>query len=162
MALNLKRTLRYHYLRVLRQRTSSHGLAMGLAVGVFAAFLPYLPVVPLHTLAAVGLAWALRGSAFVALTTVFVAGPVVPFLFWWLMLRLGQVAMPLPDVEWAGLDVQGLLDIGWRGLAVLTLGGVILGVPAGVATYLGARPAIAGYRRRRTIRLLRQRTSLGG
>lgn len=155
----LRRSARYHYLRILRQRTSSHGLATGLATGVFSAFLPYLPFVPLHSIVAVALAFILRGSKAVALATSVLISPVVPFTCWWLQLKIGQMIWPMPGCNLSDLSLEKLMAVGCKGLLLLTIGGVVLGAPLAVATYAFARPAIESYRKRRAIRLLRQRTS---
>ena len=73
------RTLKYFRYRLLRMRGSPHFLAMGLATGVFAAF---VPVIGIQIVIAAALAYLLRGSVGVAALGTFVAMPATYPMIW--------------------------------------------------------------------------------
>jgi uncharacterized protein len=73
------RSTRYVGWRVVRLGGSAHGLALGVAIGVFVASLPILGI---QFLLAGLLAWALRGNVPAALLGTFWANPLsLPFLW---------------------------------------------------------------------------------
>ncbi len=73
------RSVRYLGWRVVRLGGSAHGLALGVAVGVFVATLPILGI---QFLLAGLLAWALRGNVPAALLGTFWANPLSLPLLW--------------------------------------------------------------------------------
>jgi hypothetical protein len=73
------RTLKYYRHRLLRLRGSPHFVAMGLAAGVFAAF---VPVIGVQIVIAAALAYLLRGSVGAAALGTFVAMPVTYPMIW--------------------------------------------------------------------------------
>jgi uncharacterized protein len=70
---DVRRTVRYVWLRMRRLGASPHRLALGVALGVFAAC---TPLIGLQFLLAAGLAWALRGSIPAAMIGTFWANPI--------------------------------------------------------------------------------------
>jgi hypothetical protein len=129
----LARSLRYRLLRMRRLQASPHAVAIGIAAGVFAAFVP-LPGAQM-TLAAM-LAWLLRGSMLAALAGTFVGMPwTYPFM-WLASYRLGALLL---GHQVAGAPTPDQIGSIWPLLKPLALGGIILGLVAGAAGYWLAR-----------------------
>ena len=80
------RAVRYLWLRLSRADGSPHGIAIGVAAGIFAAFVPVLGI---QMTLAVGLAHILRGSMLGALAGTFVGSPITYPLMWAGSYRLG-------------------------------------------------------------------------
>jgi hypothetical protein len=126
---------------------SPHGIAVGAAAGVFAAF---LPVPGAQMLIAALLAWALRGSMLAALAGTFVGMPwTYPFI-WLASHQLGQALLGDAAAPPPGPDQLAQL---WPVLKPLALGGTLLGLAAGALGYALARRAVAAYQARARTRI---------
>jgi uncharacterized protein (DUF2062 family) len=143
-----RRSVRYADLRLRRLGASRHAIALGLAIGVFAAF---QPVVGFQMLFAGAAAWLLRASIGAALAGTFVGGPVTwPFMWlasyhlgsaltggeqvvtmrelWLALAGIGAIAAPDMVASGAGRLV-------WQVIYPLALGALPLGLLAGAAIY---------------------------
>ncbi|MEA2115203.1 MAG: DUF2062 domain-containing protein [Thermodesulfobacteriota bacterium] len=146
MKLNLRRTIRYYYLRFIRLRGSPHSLALGAAVG---AAIAVTPTLPLHTVTIIPITLLLRVSTIAAL----IAGTVVsnPLTFaaqYYLSWKIGDMILP-NRLTWERLQqvlamvkeadfmegVKILSHLSVDALLVMLTGGIILAVPLGIATY---------------------------
>lgn len=111
------RSLRYARLRIGRLKASPHAIGLGLAVGVFAAFQPYLGF---QMLFAGAVAWLLRASVGAALIGTFVGTPLTWPVMWLASYHLGAFMI--------GGDHQATLEDIWaamRGLgAIASPGGI--------------------------------------
>ena len=146
MKFDLRRTIRYYYLRFIRLRGSPHSLALGAAVGAAIAITPTLP---LHTVTIIPITLLLRVSTIAAL----IAGTVVsnPLTFaaqYYLAWKIGDIILPhrltlerlqqvLAMVKEAGFveGIKILSHLSVDALLVMLTGGFILAVPLGIATY---------------------------
>ena len=155
----MRRFVRFNYLKLLRLKTSARELAMGLAVGVFAGCLPAIPGTPLQTVAALVLAFLLRGNKIAAVIATYHSNPLNWVFFWYVEYKIGKWVLPF-DVQFDPMNmrVEDLATFGWQGLSILIVGGAILGLPLGIGTYFVSLPLIRNYRRRRALRLLRKKT----
>jgi uncharacterized protein (DUF2062 family) len=144
--LDLRRTIRYYYLRFIRLRGTPHSLALGTAVGAAIAITPTLP---LHTVTIIPITLLLRVSTIAAL----IAGAIVsnPLTFaaqYYLSWRIGDMILPhrltwerlqqvLAMVKEAGFmeGIKILRHLSVDALQVMLTGGIILAVPLGIATY---------------------------
>jgi uncharacterized protein len=158
------RSLRYVSLRVMRLAGSPHGLAVGVAVGVFIAT---LPIPGAQMLLAAGCAWMLGGNVPAALLGTFWANPITLPVLWlsshWLgqqilggqstfdgadvMARLSRVATSLfaPGGEALGVAYAAL----WPVLKPLAIGSTLLGAVSAFLFYWLTLHLIAGYREER-------------
>lgn len=157
----LKRLLKLYYLKVMRINASPHNIAMGVACGVFGGCFPVIPGLPLQTVIAVVMAFVTRSSKIAAAIATWISNPFNWLLFYYVQFKIGSFLLPL-DVQfdpgkWA---VSDFMEIGWQGLSILILGGVVLGIPLSVATYFIALFFIRRYRRRKTLRMLARRKNL--
>lgn len=165
----LRRWSRYQYLRVMRINATPHSVAMGLAVGIFAGF---LPIVPLQTALTIALCLPLRGNPVVGFMGTWISNPFnwVPFYYFLFVVGRAIVPWDVPPLELdqfgamlKTFNVTEFMDFGKDLLAsfkVMFIAGCVMGVPAAVLTYYLARDAVIRYRRRRALRLLRKRTRL--
>jgi uncharacterized protein (DUF2062 family) len=156
---NLRRLFRYSYLRVLRQRATPHQLALGLSFGVFGGCMPVLPGLPFQTAVGFLLAFVFRASKLAAVIATWVSNPFNWIFFYYVQYRIGHWLLPSVEVNFdpANLKVSDLMAIGWQTVMVLTLGGVVIGIPSGLATYFIFLPLIRRYRRRRSLKILEKK-----
>lgn len=172
-----QRALRYVALRLRRLPDPAHKISRGIGVGVFMSFTPFFG---LHFFLAAALAVMIRGNVLAALLATFFGNPLTfPLIasvstglgFW----MIGQDGMPLPRILSAFADAS--LDF-WRNfLSVFTpettnwqsfalfwkqifvpylVGGLTLGIAAGVASHFLSAPLIAAYQKARVNRLKRR------
>ncbi|MFI3272083.1 MAG: DUF2062 domain-containing protein [Pseudomonadota bacterium] len=149
-----RRLVRLQYLRLMRQSGSPHYISMGMAVGVFVGF---LPIIPFQSVVALSLAFIFRGSKVAAFLGTWVSNPVnmIPFygfLYWFgSFFWKTDIALNYNDLSLAYMIEQGIGLV-----AVMVLGGVILGIPAGIIAYILTFRGIRAYRKRRMIAILRK------
>ena len=157
--IRFKRFLRYTYLRIIRLRTSAHSIAMGLAVGIFIGF---LPIIPFQTIAALALALPLRGNKIAAAAGTWISNWANLVPFYAMLYYVGRFLLPLSGVSFdpEHLSMRELLDQGWQIFTVMTVGGVVLGIPGAIITYVLTLRGVLAYRRRRAMRLLERRVRL--
>jgi len=79
-SMNMRRTTRFYVLRILRLRASPHAIAVGVAAGVFAAFLPFIGV---HMALSVAIAWLLGGNMIAATASTLLVGNPFTYPFIW-------------------------------------------------------------------------------
>lgn len=152
------RTLKYYRHRLMRMRGSPHFLAMGLAAGVFAAF---VPVIGIQLVVAAAIAYMLRGSIGAAALGTFVAMPVTYPLIWLSSFWVGKAligtshaydhaavvagADKLLEAALSGshTDVVRSTAALWPLYHPILVGGVALGLVAGGAAYYIALRLVA-------------------
>lgn len=170
-----RRAGQYLWHRIVRLPDDPQRVARGVAAGIFACFGPYL----FHDyVIAVGLAWVLRGNVFAALVASCVNNPLTLPFFAALSVWLGQtllgVGEGLPSWQIVGFFGGALTDLvhnfwamftdarmHWLGLDLFfhkiylpyLLGGTLIGIPAGLAAYIGVLSLVRAYRGLRTARL---------
>ncbi len=157
------RSVRYANLRLGRLRAPRHAIALGLAVGVFAAFQPILGFQMLFAGCA---AWFLRASVGAALVGTFVGGPMTWPVMWLASYHLGAAltgethAVTLNQLWGALAGVRAFAAPDAAGAAAehlvrhvlypLAVGAVPLGLLAAAAFYaMVMRAATPGQRHRR-------------
>lgn len=163
----VRRWTRYQYLRVMRMNATPHSVAMGLAVGIFAGF---LPIVPLQTTLTVILCLPLKGNPVVGFMGTWISNPFnwVPFYYFLYIVGKAIVPWDVPEMHLEQfqvllqtLDVRHFTSFGKDLLAcfkVMMIAGVAMGLPSTVPTYILTRKAVVRYRKRRALRLLKKRT----
>ncbi|WP_235619940.1 DUF2062 domain-containing protein [Megalodesulfovibrio gigas] len=150
-----KRFFRHSWLKVLRLKTSAHSIAMGAAIGIFIGF---LPIIPFQSVAAITLAFIFRANKFAAWLFTFISNPANMVPFYAMLFFVGKFITPFEGLEFDphNLALKELAEKGVEFLAVMFAGGVVLGIPAAVVTYLVVLNAVLGYRKRRAARLMRR------
>jgi uncharacterized protein len=145
---NLLRGIRHLYKRILRTKSSPHDIALGMALGMFVGL---LPIIPFQTVLVLAVAVALRCSKLAALMGTLVTNPLtIPFLYLF-MFRLGRFL--LPDTRGRfnpeHLTIHDLLQKGTHFYGSMFLGGVLIGLPCAVLTYVLTLKAIRAHQHRR-------------
>ena len=108
-------------------------LSLGLAIGVFIGI---TPTIPLHTVLAIALAAALRGSKLAAALGVWVANPLTIPLFYYGSYRLGTFVLGMSDLTLpTHYSVFSLMKMGGHVTVAMLHGGVLLGIVPAVLTY---------------------------
>lgn len=151
-----KRWVRYWFLRVMRQKSSPKNLAAACALGMF---IGSMPIMPFQSVVVIALAFVLRVNKLAAwLATCYSnAATMVPFYYF--LFLVGKTVMPFKDVAFdpQHLEMTQLLDAGWHVFAVMFTGGFVFGVPATILTYFLTLFVVRRYRRRKAVRVLRNR-----
>jgi uncharacterized protein (DUF2062 family) len=150
--------LRGAWASVLRLETTPHAVGLGLATGVFVAFLPVLGV---QMLVAIAIAWAGRANVGAAVLGTWAGNPFTWPVMWigsYLLgiMLLGEVgAMSIEELQrtlariaetsTSRMDPLGMLDtVGkllWPILKPLFVGSLVLGLISGSALYFIGRRA---------------------
>ena len=155
-----RRSLRYAQLRLERVNASRHAIALGIAIGVFAAFQPILGFQMLFA----GLAACfLRANVGAALAGTFVGGPLTWPFIWLASYHLGALLTGSPQAItfhelWSTLSNIGAIaapdsvsavtaPLVWRIIYPLAIGAVLLGLLAGAAIYAMVMRTVPLYRR---------------
>ncbi|MDJ0877769.1 MAG: DUF2062 domain-containing protein [Halieaceae bacterium] len=147
--MSLYRRLRYQVLRLRKLSGSPHSLALGCGIGVF---LGIMPVLPLRSVLIFLVSIPARANVVAAIVVgTVIANPFVLVVWYSAALTCGNLLVE-DAVTWE--RVSGMLDsikqtgftdslslvatIGWDMVFVLLAGGLLIALPAGVASYLVA------------------------
>jgi len=150
------RSLRYLGKRILRMQASPHAVALGLAIGVFAAF---TPLYGFHIILAMVIAWLVSGSVASAVIGTMIANPLTIPLIFSATYALGRTIAdigvdvePLPFDEFFVLFVDHDFSKLWDALLQLLIGSAVLGGVVAVLSYALAFKATRRFRSRRAAR----------
>ena len=153
--LSVGRWIRYWYLRVVRIKASPHTVARGMAVGVFVGC---LPVIPFQTIIALALAVVFRCNKLAAALGTWVSNPLnVPFFYYGLYL-VGRFFVPECNLhlDLEHLALREMLRQGSELVGLMTVGGVVVGIPASIITYFLTLRLVLLYHARRAARRLKK------
>ncbi len=152
---------------VLQARDSPRQIAGGAAIGTFVGITPTLG---LHMILAVLIATAARCSRLPALICVYITNPITALPIWglcykvgcWILIPMGFVPLTFKSIRaqlavvpegghwnfWhtCYLEMQTTLKLGWRGMAPLALGSLVVGAFAAVAAYWIVLRLVTGHR----------------
>lgn len=152
------RFFRLTWLRLIRQRMSAHGIALGMAIGTFWSM---IPIPGLQGVFAVGMAFLTRSSKIAAwigtwISNYFTAIPHLIACYEIGKFVLGSdVAFTTDLLEWDAFWSY-INTKGWELVWVMQVGGVALGAVSAVPAYFITLRAVLGYRRRRAHRIMRR------
>lgn len=159
--MNIGRTGKYYYLKLLRMRGTPHSLALGAAIGVFVGI---TPTIPLHTIAVL-LLTILSRSSFLAglITSLLVCNPLTYVPQYYLALKIGNLVTPY-ELNWARIKevlevvlsdasfkerLQPVISLGYEAIFVMLAGGFLLALPLALGSYYLIYNLIVTYRRKR-------------
>lgn len=134
--------------RAKKLQGDPHYVAMGMAIGVFVAL---TPTIPLHTVIAVALAFVLKGSKPAAIIGVWFANPVTIPLFYWASYEVGMLLLgkSVPfDVK--SKSIGEMMELGLDVTVAMITGGAILGILPGIAAYFITRKIFTKIRSRKS------------
>lgn len=145
---NLRRKIRYCYIRLRRLKGDPRKIAWGMALGVF---IGVTPTIPFHMISALALAHLLRISRVAAVMGCWVSNPITIPPFYYFSFKIGKwllypnLTLSLPQC----FDTRELLRLGWEVNLALQTGGLILALPFGLAAYFLTLWAVNRYRSRK-------------
>jgi uncharacterized protein (DUF2062 family) len=147
--MNLKRTLRYHWLKFRRLQGDPKKLAWGMALGVF---IGVTPTVPFHTILALTLAPLLGISPVTAYFGIWVMNPITIAPMYLAAYKVGKFclhAAGTPLIMPDSYDFQALLQLLWKGGLALQVGGIIIALPPAIISYFLTLWIVQRYRQRK-------------
>ncbi len=174
-----QRSVGYISLRMRRIPDTPHRIALGVAIGIFMCFSPLFGI---HIALSIAVAFALRANFVSAVAATFLVTPItLPFIAA-ACLKLGRYIMGIGESSgdikavmdsfwyagdaiwkivksWFGFgeaDYTGLTDFFADIFIPYLVGGTILGLVLGVASYFAAKPAISAFKQAR-LRKMRER-----
>lgn len=143
--------------RLTRLSGTPHSIAAGVACGVAISFTPFIGF---HLLGGCALALLVRGNYLAAAVGTVVGNPWTFPLIWVATYKLGHLLLGNPPIHAAYIGRLSLASLSANLEAFLwpmTVGGVLLGLVAGVATYVPLVRLIAAYQEARRRRRERRR-----
>lgn len=169
------RAARYMVYRLRRLPDPAYKISRGIACGVFVCF---TPLFGLHFVVAIAMAWLIGGNLLAALLATFFGNPITFPVIAGLSVGLGSwlmgMAHPLPLGQTFDSFSRVSVELWYNFQAIFTpeparwldlqnffsyvfmpymFGGVIIGTPVAVGSYMLSRPVIAAYQRTRISRL---------
>jgi uncharacterized protein len=144
--LKFDRLSRYYYLRLIRLKEEPHELALGMAIGIFSAM---LPIMPLHIALAVVLALFFRASKITAVIGCWASNPFNWYVLYFLNYRIGSFCLGLSgdnkgfsSIVAFVRDSQGTRELisrlaGSSGIVIASfiIGGLLMGIAAAIPSY---------------------------
>lgn len=139
--------IKRYYERFLKIRGSPHEIAMGFALGMFIGMSPFMG---LHMALAVFLAALLGYNKFAAGIAVWISNPLTAPVLYGMTYYVGARFIGLEKIHFvSNLDQHILLVILKKApeiLGILTVGGILLGMPVAAVGYFICLKAIMRYR----------------
>ncbi len=136
------RSSRYVVYRLRRLSATPHAIALGFAVGAFAAVTPYIGT---HMAMAALIAWAIGGSMVAALLGTFVGNPLTYPFIWFASYKIGNIMLGAPCAlkrtsTCRTGSFQSSFDHLWPILKPMTLGSIPVGLPSPPAAMSWSSP----------------------
>ena len=158
---SFSRSFSYFGKRIARLRASPHSIAIGLAAGVFAACSPLLG---LHIVIALSIAWILSGNLIAAALGTAVSNPLTfPFLVV-ADIKLGSILLqvPPPSPEAAHhlvnfWSLEKLKDLWQPVLKPMLVGSVPVGIALGLLAYVCCFYSVRAFKARRVLKMIERR-----
>jgi uncharacterized protein len=133
LRLSLKQRIKDFVVQARQLQGDPHYVATGMAIGVF---IGVTPTIPLHTVLAVALAFVFRCSKPAAIIGVWVGNPItIPFFYigsYNLGAFLFNISTPFSAEH---ITIHQVMKLGFKITMAMNIGGVLLGIPFGVAAY---------------------------
>lgn len=148
------KSVRERLVSIFRVDDSPHRVALAFAIGVFLAF---FPVMGIHTILALTIAWVGRFSAPVLIAGTFVNNPwtIAPIYggsFWFGLILTGSSPPFLRQIDWKEMEITAIWDALKPVLWPFCVGTIVSGVITGLVAYFIARPMVQAYQTRRAKR----------
>ena len=141
-------SLRRSYERFLKIRGNPHEIALGFALGLFVGMSPFMGF---HMAIAVPLAALLKWNKISSALAVWISNPIsAPVIYSATYFVGSKLTAFRSKFEIADIDHSGLIKFLHKApevLMVLTVGGVVLGLPLAIAGYYASYGAIIKYRK---------------
>lgn len=155
-SMGLKRWVRWLFFKIIRHGKTSHALALGFAFGTFASFTPFIGF---HMALTLLLCWIFRASYVAGALGTLVGNPWTATPIWYSTYKVGHWILGSDKVRRLPESIS--LEHLWNNLQFyvenyfvpMTIGGLVLGVLAGLAFYYPLRFHIERWRKERRERL---------
>lgn len=155
------RSAQYFGKRVLRVNATPYAIAMGVAIGAFVSFTPLLG---LHFLLALALAYLLRANVLASMLGTAVGNPITFPFIWALTFRVGRVILgsPVHHAAQPQVDapsaytleaISGFFERAWPVIKPMLVGSIPLGLTAAAACYAITYGTVVGYQKARASRV---------
>lgn len=143
-----QRLIQLYKLKLIKIRATPHQIALGFGLGVFAAFLPILPLQILLALLFAFLVGASKPAAFIG---TLVSNPLNTIPLHMAYYQIGKLLVPfeVPYFSWRQIEVTDFLDLGWKLYATLSLGALCLAIPCSIISYFIIGKLVEAYRKRK-------------
>jgi uncharacterized protein (DUF2062 family) len=151
--MDLRRALRYQWLKFLRLQEDPRKLAWGMALGVF---IGVTPTIPFHLVTVLFLAALLRVSPVTAFIGIQVGNPITIVPIYITAYKVGQFLLyrgkPLIFPE--TFSFEAWLRVLVQGGVALQVGGILIAIPPAIVAYFLTLWIVQGYQRRKAQRAL--------
>ncbi|MCF8143986.1 MAG: DUF2062 domain-containing protein [Deltaproteobacteria bacterium] len=145
--MELKRQIRYYYLRFIRLRGEPHELALGMSFGIFAGMMPIMPV---QMALAVALALVFKGSKITAALGTWISNPLNWYFLYYYSQKLGAYVLGIEGQQMgrfssimasvrlgedAMVIAEKILAAGGLMIGSFLTGGLIMGIVTAIPSY---------------------------
>ena len=135
--LDLKGKIRTFLDRVKKLERDPTYVAKGMAIGVF---IGVTPTIPFHTAIAIALAFIFKASKPAAIVGVWFGNPVTIPLFYFGSYKVGALLFRLDiSADLKGMPISEIFEMGAEVTAAIMCGGIIIGIPFGIAAFFITR-----------------------
>jgi uncharacterized protein len=149
--MDLRRALRYQWLKFLRLQEDPRKLAWGMALGVF---IGVTPTIPFHLVGALALAALFRVSPVSAIIGIQIGNPLTVVPIYLAAFKVGKFLLhrgkPLVFPE--TFSYEAWLRVLWQGGLALQVGGIIIAIPPAIVAYFLTLWIVQRYKRRKAQR----------
>lgn len=129
--------LREKFRQILTIKESPHRIAIAFAAGIFIGMSPLLGI---HTLLGLAVAWMFKLNKYITLMGVFVTNPwtIVPIYTFgtWVGVRVMGIDNMLPAVDWSHTTLLGFIDKFSPMAAPFIIGNTLVGLVSAVISYI--------------------------
>jgi uncharacterized protein (DUF2062 family) len=145
--LEIKRLIRYYYLRFIRLRGKPHELALGMSFGILTGM---MPIMPFQMALALALALAFKGSKITAALGTWISNPLNWYFLYYYSHKLGayilgvsgqqsamfsSIMMSVRLQEDGMVIAEKILSAGGLMIASFLVGGLIMGTVVSIPSY---------------------------
>ncbi|MCD6297775.1 MAG: DUF2062 domain-containing protein [Deltaproteobacteria bacterium] len=144
--MELRRQIRYYYLKLLRLKGEPNELALGMAIGIFAGM---MPIVPFQTALAVTIALFFRSSKITAALGTWVSNPLNWYFLYRYSYKLGALILGVREQKAVFASITTAIRAGEESMVVvgkifgaggtfvtaLLLGGFVMGIVFATPAY---------------------------
>jgi uncharacterized protein len=143
----LKQLVNKNIDHVKNNQVDPHYIALGMGIGIFVSATPFFPF---HTSIAVILAVLLKGSKIAAAIGVWLSNPITMPAFYFSSYKAGKFLIGHTEtISMDCLTFTKLLDLGLDVTWAMIVGGTIIGIILGIASYFTTWHLVLKYRKKK-------------
>jgi uncharacterized protein (DUF2062 family) len=144
--LELRRQIRYYYLKFIRMKGEPHELALGMAIGIFAGM---MPILPFQTALALTIAFFFKSSKITAALGTWVSNPLNWYFLYYYSYKFGALILGIREQKKVFASITAAIRAGEESMVVagkilgagstfvtaFLLGGLVMGVVFATPSY---------------------------